>query len=94
MKRILILPSFERSVKKLTLFDKKKLAQSLEEFNSFIISGKMPSGLGFKKINHDKYEFRVDIRLRVVVKVEGEDYYLVLAGNHDQVRQYLRRYRS
>jgi len=94
MKRILILPSFERSVKKLTPLDKKKLAQSLEEFNSFLVSGDTPSGFGFKKINHDKYEFRIDIRLRIVVKVEDEDYYLVLAGNHDQVRKYLRHYRS
>ena len=53
----------------------------------------MPAGFGFKKINHDKYEFRIDIRLRVVVKVEGEDYYLVLAGNHDEVKRYLRRRR-
>ncbi len=94
MKRILILSSFERSVKKLTPLDKKKLAQSMEKLNSFLILGEMPVGLGFKKINHDKYEFRVDIRLRVVVKVEGEDCYLVLTGNHDEVRKYLRRYKS
>ena len=94
MKRILILPSFERSVKKLIPLSKKKLAQSLEEFNTFLVSGEMPAGFGFKKINHDKYEFRVDIRLRVIVKVEGEDYYLVLAGNHDEVKKHLRRYRS
>jgi len=94
MKRILILPSFERSVKKLIPLNKKKLAQSLEEFNFFLISGEMSAGFAFKKINHDKFEFRVDIRLRVVVKVDGEDYYLVLVGNHDEVRKYLRRYRS
>jgi len=94
MKRILILPSFERSVKKLTRQDKENLAESLEAFNSFLFTGELPVGFGFKKINHDKYEFRVDIRLRVVVKVEGEDYYLVLAGNHDDVKRYLRRYRS
>jgi len=94
MKRILILPSFERSVKKLTRQDKKNLYESLEAFNSFLLTSELPVGFGFKKINHDKYEFRVDIRLRVVVKVEGEDYYLVLAGNHDDVKRYLRRYRS
>jgi len=93
MKRILILPSFERSVRKLSRQDEKSLAESLEVFNSFLLSGELPTGFGFKKINHDKYEFRVDIRLRVVVKVEGEDYYLVLAGNHDDVKRYLRRYR-
>ncbi len=94
MKRILILSSFRRSVKKLTRQDKENLIESLEVFNSFLLTGELPAGFGFKKINHDKYEFRVDIRLRVVVKVEGEDYYLVLAGNHDDVKRYLRRYRS
>ena len=93
MKRVLVLPSFERSVKKLTRQDKDNLAESLECFNSFLLSGEAPAGFGFKKINHDKYEFRVDIRLRVVVKVEGGDYYLVLAGNHDEIKRYLRHYR-
>ena len=93
MKRVLILPSFERSVKKLARQDKDNLAESLENFNLFLLSGEAPAGFGFKKINHDKYEFRVDIRLRVVVKVEGENYYLVLAGNHDEVKRYLRHYR-
>ncbi len=94
MKRIVILPSFERSVKKLTRQDKDNLAERLEVFSSFLLTGELPTGFGFKKINHDKYEFRVDIRLRVIVKVEGEDYYLVLAGNHDDIKRYLRRYRS
>ena len=93
MKRILILPSFERSVKKLTRQDKDNLAESSESFNLFLLSGEVPAGFGFKKIDHDKYEFRVDIRLRVVVKVVGGDYYLVLAGNHDEVKRYLRHYR-
>lgn len=93
MKKILILPSFERSVKKLTSQDKQKLAQSLEDFNYFLLYDKMSPGLGFKKINHDKYEFRVDIRLRVVVKVEGDNYFLVLVGDHEEVKRYLRRFR-
>ena len=58
-----------------------------------MLSGEAPQGLGFKKINHDKYEFRVDIRLRVIVKAENDDYYLVLAGNHDEVKRYLRHFR-
>jgi len=94
VKRVLILPSFERSVKKLTRQDKDNLAESLESFNVFLLSGKAPAGFGFKKINHDKYEFRIDIRLRVIVKVEDEDYYLVLAGNHDDVKRYLRHYKA
>jgi len=51
MKRILILPSFERSVKKLTRQDKKNLYESLEAFNSFLLTSELPVGFGFKKIN-------------------------------------------
>ena len=93
MMQIVILPSFERSAKKLAPLNKIQLAESLEEFNNFILTGQAPAGFGFKKINHDKYEFRSGLRLRIVVKLEGDSYYLVLVGSHDQVKRYLRRYR-
>jgi len=93
MKQIVILSSFERSLRRLTPEQKKQVAESLEVFNQFLVSGYMPSGLGFKKINHDKFEFRVDIRIRVILKVEGNEYYLVLVGNHDDVRRYLKKFR-
>lgn len=93
MKKVVPLPSFERTVKRLNPQAKELLVKSLEAFNSFLLFGRLPAGFRFKKINHDKYEFRVDVRLRVVVKEEGEVFYLVLVGNHDEVRRYLREYR-
>ncbi|MFA4991391.1 MAG: hypothetical protein WC569_02305 [Candidatus Omnitrophota bacterium] len=93
MKKILILPSFERSIKRLTSQEKGLLRRSLEAFNSYLISGQAPFGFRFKKINHDKYEFRMDIRMRVIVKMESDTFYLVLAGNHNEIRRYLRSYR-
>lgn len=93
MRQVVALPSFERSFKKLDSFAKHKVIESLERFNEFLITGKFPTGLGFKKINHDKYEFRVDIRLRVVMKIEGNSFYLVLVGHHDEVKRYLRNFR-
>lgn len=91
MKKIFILPSFERSFKKLSPQDKELVARSLERFNWYVVTGKASVGLGFKKIDNDKYEFRADIRLRIIVKVEGDGYYLVLAGSHDDIKRYLRR---
>lgn len=93
MKKILVLSSFERSIKKLTPGEKSQLSESLELFNSFLVSGEFSYGFRFKKINHDKYEFRVNLRLRVIVKVDGDNYYLVLAGSHDEVKRYLRNFR-
>lgn len=94
MKKIVPLSSFERSAKKLDRKTRELLTKSLEAFNSFLVTGQFPAGFRFKKINHDKYEFRIDIRLRVVVKEERDTFYLVLVGNHDEVRRYLREYRS
>ena len=93
MKKVVILPSFKRSIKKLNPQEKSLIARALEAFNAFLLSGQAPFGFRFKKINHDKYEFRVDLRLRVVVKREKEVFYLVLAGDHDHVKRYLREYR-
>lgn len=93
MKNIIILPSFDRCLRKLTTIDRGKAIKALEQFNQFIVTGTFAHGLGIKKINHDKYEFRVDIRLRVVFKQKDNDIYLVLIGSHDEVRKYLRQYR-
>lgn len=94
MKKVAILPSFERDVKKFTSVEKEKLKKALSAFNRFLTVGEVTYGFRFKKINHDKYEFRIDLSLRVVVKREGEIYYLVRAGDHETVRRYLNTYRS
>lgn len=93
MRAVKPLPSFERSSKNLTFQEKEQLAKSLENFNDFLLGKQVPYGFRFKKINKNKYEFRVDRRLRVVVKEEGDIFYLVLVGSHDQIRRYLRCFR-
>lgn len=91
MRRIVALPSFVRSARKLGVSDKSHLAESLEQFNNFVLTSELPVGLGFKKIGPDKYEFRAGLRLRIIVKVEGDTFYLVLVGSHDEIKRYLRR---
>ena len=90
MKQVVILPSFERSDKKLAPEQKKRLTESLESFNTFLISGQVPKGLGWEKIGHEKYEFRLDIRRRVIVKEERDIFYLVLVGDHNEIKRYLK----
>jgi len=90
MKKIVILPSFERSIKRFTSAEKDRLASALEKFNDFLATGSMSPGLGFKKIAQNIYEFRVDIRLRVIVKDENNVLYVVLAGSHEDITRYLK----
>jgi len=89
MKKVAILSSFERDVKKFTQVEKEKLKKALFAFNRFLESGEYSHGFRFMKIDHDKFEFRFDLSLRVVVRREGDVYYLVRAGDHDMVRRSL-----
>lgn len=93
MKKVLVLSSFERAIKRLSSQEKERLKKALEQFNDFLLTGRFPYGLRFKKINKDKYEFRVDLRLRVVVKEEKDVFYLVLVGDHNEIRRYLHSFR-
>ena len=93
MKKIVILPSFERSIRKFTSIEKDRLIIALEKFNDFLVTGKISSGLGFKKIRHDIFEFRIDIRLRVIVKDENDTLYMVIAGSHEDIKRYLKDFR-
>lgn len=90
MKKVVVLPSFERSLEKLTSHEKKLLVKSLETFNHFLVSGRPPFGFRLKKLDGDKFEFRADIRLRVIIQMTTDTVYLVLAADHDQIRRYLK----
>ena len=93
MKKIVILPSFERSIRRFTSIEKDQLVIALGKFNDFLVTGRISSGLGFKKIRHDIFEFRIDIRLRVIVKDEDDAFYMVLAGSHEDIKRYLKDFR-
>ena len=92
MRIIKVLPSFERSLKRLPFTAKKKVKKTLKQLNDFLITGTLPKGLGLKKINKDKYEIRVDISLRIIIKMEREDIYLVLIGSHEDIKRYLKEF--
>jgi mRNA-degrading endonuclease RelE of RelBE toxin-antitoxin system len=93
MRRIAALPTFQRSLKKLSPLEKAQLEERLVQFKAFVYRGVVSGGLGFKKLDQDIYEFRVGLRLRVLVLAEKDVYYLVLIGSHDEVSRYLRKIR-
>lgn len=94
MKKLAVSSHFQKQLKKLSRQDQHKVTSVLKEFLEFLARGDLPAGLGFKKINGDKYEIRVDIRNRIVMKLEGDIFVCHLVGNHDAVKRYLRDYKS
>ena len=90
MKRVFPLATFERMARKLVGPEKEALRDGLRNFNQFLVTGALVPGLGYKKIAESKFEFRVGLKLRVLVKMEGENYYLAFLGNHDDIKRYLK----
>ena len=93
MKHVVPLPSLERDIKKFQREKRERLKNTFDTFNRFVATGEKPFGFRFKKINKNKSEFRIDIHLRVVTKLEEDTFYLVKAGNHNEIKRYLRKFR-
>jgi len=93
VKRLAVSHHFRKQLKKLPPQDRAKAVRTLKEFLTALATGAVPVGFGLKKINGDKYEIRVDLRMRIVMKAEGDTFVCHLVGDHDDVRRYLRAYR-
>lgn len=94
MKQLAASPHFQKQLKKLPAADQQKAIDTLKQFLTALNSGSLPAGYGFKKVNGDKYEIRVDLKKRIVMKLEDDTFVCHLIGNHEDVRRYLREYRN
>lgn len=89
-------PSFERSLKRLGQEQKKIVGLILEVLAVYYSNGcdliearKVSLRFFYKKLRNPYYEAGIEVTLRVVIKKEGERGIAILAGNHDQVKQFL-----
>ena len=94
MKRLAASSHFQRLLRKLPRNEQDHTADALKRLLEALRTGILPAGLGLKKINGDKYELRVGLRLRIVMKADGDTLVCHLIGNHDEVRRYLRTFRT
>ena len=90
MKRLVLSKDFQKQIDDLSPSDQEKIHKTLKSLLNSVKQGGMPKGLGFKKLSHDKYEIRVDLKTRTVLKDDGDALVLLLAGNHDQIKKYLK----
>lgn len=89
-------PSFERSVKRLGSDQKKIVGLILETLNVYYLNGcnmlgaqKTAPRFFYKQLRKPYYEAGVEGNLRVIIRREGDKCIAILAGNHDQIRQFL-----
>ena len=94
MKHLAASTHFQKQLKKLPRQEQERALETLKGFLEDLQKGKLREGYGFKKINGDKYEIRAGLKIRIVMKLEGDTFVCHLVGNHEEVRRYLREYRN
>ncbi len=89
-------PSFKRSLKRLGYEQKKITGLILESLTAYYASGcnleearKIAPRFFYKQLRKPYYEAGIEGNVRVVIRQEGQNCIAVLAGNHDQIRQFL-----
>lgn len=83
-------PSFLAATRHLTAAQAARLWKAVERFQRAMESGQWSKGLGLTHLRDAYFEFRVDMRLRVIYRRHDDLIQYVLYGTHDQVRRFLK----
>ena len=84
-------PSFERSLKALPPLEKEDVKDAaLKLIDVLSQDRQLYQGLGLKRLRADFWEVRKGIKARILFRWQGDLVAFVLAGNHDDVKRFLR----
>ncbi|MBU0479060.1 hypothetical protein KKC91_10905 [bacterium] len=89
-------PSFERSLNRLGHGQKKTVGLILEALDIYYSSGcnlmeakKLAARFFYKQLRKPYYETGIEKNIRVLIRREGSKCIAILAGNHNQIKQFL-----
>jgi hypothetical protein len=89
-------PSFQRSLKRLGPEPQRTVGRILEALQAYYAGGcdlaaaqQRAARFFYKQLRKPYHEAGVDRKLRVIIRREGDKGIAMLAGNHDQIRQFL-----
>ena len=84
-------PSFERSIKSFPPPEKSEIKEAAAQLNDILSRDRqIHQGLGLKRLRGDFWELRKGIKARILFRWQGDLVEFVLAGNHDDVKRFLK----
>ena len=89
---------FEKAFRRLAADDQQRVIETVAQVDHFFSTREAPEGLGLKKLFSQESlgavcEARVTLALRVVFAVQHDAITLLMVGDHDEVRQFIRSFR-
>ena len=84
-------PSFDRSIKSLAPTEKADVKEAASQLIDVLSKDRqIHQGLGFKRLTGNFWEVRKGIKVRILFRWTGDLIEFVLAGNHDDVKRFLK----
>ena len=84
-------PSFDRSVKAFHDVEKNEIkALAIQLVEMLSRDREIHKGIGLKRLRGNFWEARKGLKTRILFRWDGEAVEFVLAGNHDDVRRFLK----
>ncbi|MBI3292568.1 MAG: hypothetical protein HYZ73_07150 [Elusimicrobia bacterium] len=84
-------PAFHRVVKKLDPHLKEGVKDAVAKVIDFYLAGQKTGGLGIKHLRGTLWEARAGIQVRVLYDLFEDRLTFLLAGSHDDVKNFLKR---
>lgn len=82
---------FDRSIQRLDLRRKVRIQEAIQQLVAAFETGQLPSGLGVKLLRQGGvWELRAGLADRVVFRRTGDLVEFILAGDHGDIRRFLR----
>ena len=89
--RVSFAPTFLKQLGKLDPRVKESAKEASEKIIDFYEHRTKAPGLGVKRLRGDIWEARAGLKIRVLYLLDDDGLRFVLAGTHDDVRQFLSR---
>jgi hypothetical protein len=84
-------PSFGRSLEHLHPREQTRAKEAADKLIDFYNAGEKTPGLGIDHLRGPFWEARAGLRIRLLYRWQKDLIEFVLAGNHDDVKRFLRR---
>ena len=89
--RIEFKPSFERSIKSFSEKEKEEIKRvAIQSIDILSHDRNIHKGVGLTRLRKNFWEVRKGIKARILFRWEGDLVEFVLAGNHDDVKRFLK----
>jgi len=84
-------PSFDRTIKSLSLGKKQEIKSLAKELIKLLSRGRrLPKGMGLTRLRGNYWEIRSTIKERILFHYTKSSVDFMLVGNHDRVKNFLK----